>query len=178
MRVWITIAGINNWDLFLSFNLSSLRKSRKLISEQCICEIFVIIVFWCIGNLVNEFHSYTCNICLTLLIIKNTINFSLLSWHIAIFLEITLNLTDTFIKTTARFYMSKHLLLLIFNNSCLTHNNLCVMLNQPSSWIKSSNKYSHLIFYSALAFSVCAFVLALRYVLLWMMLDNSLLFCR
>jgi hypothetical protein len=135
------------------------------------------IFFRSIGNLVNEFHSNTCNICLTLLIIKNTINFSLLSWHIAIFLEKTLNLANTFIKTTTRFYMSNHFLFLIFNNSCLTYNNLCIMLNQSSSWIKSSNKYSHLIFYSALAFSVCAFVLALRYVLLWMRLDNSLLFC-
>lgn len=116
------------------------------------------VLLWNIRNLVHQFDSNLSHICLTFLCIENTENFSILSRTVCIFLEIALNTGNSLITAATWFNMCLYGLLLVFDSLSLAHNDLLFWFYNPQSWVKTSYKNLHFIFYTALSFLVFWFV--------------------
>jgi hypothetical protein len=153
----ITIA--SDLHCFILFCFTTCRYSFKIIIQYLILNCFLVIIFRCIINDIDKFNCNFRNIADAFFIINNTMDISILSWGICILIEVTFYFWYALIKTTARFYMSYHLFLLIFYHCWFTDHYLCEVFYESTTWTKSPNKNSHLVFYSSFAFFIQCFVL-------------------
>lgn len=136
---WLDIKSVIIWSVvnylynLLSLHLLTFAQPREVSLENNIRENFLMVLFGCIGNLIDKFYSNFCYICLTFPSIKNTENFSIFSWTISILFEKALNSGNSLIYTTARLNVSLNGLLLVFNCLSFSNDNLLLSLYNSNS---------------------------------------------
>lgn len=115
---------IGNLNNLISFTLLACPQTRKRVLKYCVAEIFDMILFGSIGDVVLQSNRYSLNNRFALFVVQDAVHLCILSWRVCIFFKEASYPSYSLITAATGFNVGLNFLLIIFDHSGLSDNNL------------------------------------------------------